>query len=261
MPAAHGQLASLNEKPWIGYYAAYSGKKFQIGLSSQGKIVLSILNERGGAITHQLEIDIQAGIEETVAEGKAVMRQVKVETLEGKEPATDKLEKVRVKGMVTGDAAFELNIEQNRGIILIGGRMTDAGTLTKNPAAFGIRVRIPSLYRNEKLGDKRAEKAFEKKLRDDSLELKWTDGKRVKHTLGQAVVADSKEVNGPGIGAVEFDASAYRGKKLVFTASPNSSMTLWNSREQPLHQGFSINWKADAARDPEGKARLAIEVK
>jgi hypothetical protein len=47
----------------------------------------------------------------------------------------------------------------------------------------------------------------------------------------------------------------------VFTAGTGSAMDLWNAKEQPLHEGFSINWKADPAKDKDGKARLAIEVK
>jgi hypothetical protein len=30
---------------------------------------------------------------------------------------------------------------------------------------------------------------------------------------------------------------------------------------KPLHEGFMIVWMADTAKDPEGKARLAIEVR
>ena len=36
---------------------------------------------------------------------------------------------------------------------------------------------------------------------------------------------------------------------------------LWNAKPAPLHEGFTINWVPDAAKDTDGKARLAIEVK
>ena len=261
MPVAHAQLPSLSKQPWIGYYAGYSGKRFQLGLSAQGDMVLSAFSDKGDKISLILDIKIQAGIEEDMGDGKVVMRQIKPETLSAKEPATDKLEKVVVTGKTTGDAAFELNIEQVRGIIFIGGRMTDPGTLTKNPVNFGVRVRIPSLYKNSKPEGKKGEKEFEKKTEDDELQIKWTDGKKVKQSLMEKVLASSKEINGPGINSVEMESAAYRGRSFVFTASPNSAFTLWNSEEQPLHEGFSINWKADAEKDKEGKARLAIEVK
>lgn len=261
-PLAHAQLPSLNEPPWLGYYAAYANKRFQIGLSSKGNITLTPMNEKGDPVSFQLAIDIDAGIEETMPDGKVVMRQIKAETLAAKEPATDELEKVLVTGKVTGDAAFELNIEQTRGIIFIGGRMTDPGTLTKNPLRFALRLRIPTLYKNHKAEDKRAEKAFAKKIEDDRIDMKWTDGKRAKQTFEKALLVDgNKEINGPGITSLELEAGAYKGRRFVFTASPNSSMNLWNAKEQPLHEGFTINWKADAEKDKDGKARIAIDVK
>lgn len=259
---AKAQLPSLNQQPWLGYYAAFANKRFQIGLSSQGKITLTPMNEKGDPVSFQIAIDIDVGIEETMPDGKVVMRQIKAETLAAKEPATDELEKVLVTGKTTGDAAFELNIEQTRGIIFMGGRMTDPGTLTKNPVRFALRLRIPSLYKNHKAEDKRAEKAFAKKIEDDQIDIKWTDGKRVKQSFDKALLVDgNKEINGPGITSLELEADAYKGRRFVVTASPNSAMNLWNAKEQPLHEGFSINWKADPEKDKDGKARIAIEVK
>ena len=58
------------------------------------------------------------------------------------------------------------------------------------------------------------------------------------------VEAASKELNGPGIAAAEIEIAAYKGKKFLFIASENSAMTLWNSKVEPLHEGFTINWHA-----------------
>jgi hypothetical protein len=261
MPSVEAQLPSLAKQPWIGFYAGHSAKRFEIGLSTHGDIVISSRTDKGDKVSLVLDIKIQVGIEEDMGNGKVVMRQIKTETLKSKEPATDKLEKVVVTGMTTGDAAFELNIEQVRGLIFIGGRMTDPGTLTKNPVNFGIRVKIPSLYKHSAPTGKKGEKEFGKKTEDDELRIKWTDGGKVKQTLMDAVLATSGEINGPGINSVELESAAYRGRSYVFTAGPNSAISLWNSGSKPLHEGFSINWKADAAKDKDGKARLAIEVK
>jgi hypothetical protein len=38
-------------------------------------------------------------------------------------------------------------------------------------------------------------------------------------------------------------------------------MELWNRLEQPLHEGFAINWYPDPATDPDGKSRLKFTVK
>lgn len=269
LPSAQAQLSSLSEPPWTGYYAAYESKRFHIGLSAQGDIKLTPIGSRGAPVSHQLTIPIDIGIEEIMPDGKVVMRQVKVETLSATDPATDKLEKATFRGKVTGDAVFEATIEQSRGIIFIGGRVVEPGTLTKNPIRCAVRAKFPDAYKNAKKGNpldesrenKKIVKAFEKKIAGDLIELKWTDGKRVKQDFEKPVEAASKDLNGPGIASAEIEISAYQGKRFVFTAAPNSSMTLWNPQSAPLHEGFSIHWSSDAAKDTEGKARLAIEVK
>jgi hypothetical protein len=91
--------------------------------------------------------------------------------------------------------------------------------------------------------------------------VKWTDGKRIKKDFEEVVDATSKDLNGPGISSAEVTASGYQGNRLIFTAAPNSAMSLQNAAPGPLHEGFLIFWTADTAKDPDGKARLAIEVK
>lgn len=273
---ARAQLPALEEQPWMGYFAVFGNKRFNIGVTSQGQIKLSPMNEKGQQVTQQLDIAITAGIEEILPDGRAVMKQLNPETLTSEQPATAKLEKTTIRGKVTGDAEFELNIEQSRGIIFIGGRVLDPGKLTKNPLRFAVRARIPNGYPHEKNkpsateGDddskqdreaKKAEKAFMKKIEDDSLEVKWTDGKRVKRDFVEPVEAASKDLCGPGITSAEVEISSYKGKRFVFTASPNSSITLWNEKPAPLYTGFTINWSADPAKDADGKARLAVEVR
>jgi hypothetical protein len=257
---ATAQLPSLNEKPWLGYFAAFEGKKFEFGVMSVGKIILTPMGDKGTAVSHALAIPIEIGIEEVLPDGKVTMKQLKAETLSSAESATDQLVKTVIKGKVTGDAAFEATIEQNRGVISMGGRVVDPGTL-KNPLRFAIRVKFPTAYKYDNPKDKKEEKAFEKKIEDDRIDMKWTDGTRKKQGFNVALEAASKELNGPGIAAAEIEIAAYKGKKFLFIASENSAMTLWNSKVEPLHEGFTINWRPDAEKDKEGKARLSFEVK
>jgi hypothetical protein len=265
LPKAGAELPSLEKQPWIGFYAAYANKRFNFSVTPQGNIELAPMNKKGTPVGKKLAITIDAGIEETLPDGKAVMKQIQVDTLESEQAATENLEKISIRGKVTGDAQFELNLEQTRGIIFIGGRVLDSGTLTKNPIRFAVRVRIPNGYPDS--SDAKAKpvdksgKAFLKKIADDSLTVKWTDGKRVKQDFEKAVDATSKDLNGPGIASAEVEISSYHGNRLIFTASPNSAITLRNAQPAPLHEGFVISWLADASKDPDGKARLAIEVK
>lgn len=289
------QLPALNDPPWLGFNSVFVNKRCQFTITSLGKIMLTPLNEKGQPVAHTLAIPVEIIIQEMMPDGKAVWKQINTQSLASAQPATDKLEKVVITGKVTGDAAFEVTFEQARGIISVGGRITDPGKLAKNPLNFGIRVKFPNAYpkanvetkkeekqdedkemtKEEKRAERKAkrdaekeagkksakDKAAQEKIEDDRIELKWTDGTRKKQTFDTEVEAGSKELNGPGIAAASVEISAYQGRKFLFIASPDSAMTLMNEKPAPLFEGFAISWKPDPAKDKEGKARLNIEVK
>ena len=252
----------MNKQPWMGFFAAYESKRFNFAISSQGKVTLTPMNEKGKPVSSRNEIRIAFGIEEVLPNGKTTTKEIKVESLESAEAATDKLQKTVIRGKVAGDAAFEAFIEQDRGIISMGGHVTDTGTLTKNPIRFTIRATIPDVYEKVEKNGEKALKAFEKRIKDDSLDLEWTDGKRLKEALDKPVDVNSKEINGPGITDLELELSAYGGSKIYCSASENSAITLsGKAAPSPLNGGFTIRWLADAAKDPQGKARLKLLVK
>jgi hypothetical protein len=270
---ADAQLPSLDKAPWLGHFAAFKNKKFQIGITGLGKMTLLPMGDKDAPMGQSLSVPIHFGIEEVLPDGKAALKAIKPETLESAQPANDDFETLVIRGKVTGDASFEVTIEQKRGVISIGGRVVDPGTLTKNPLRFAVRARFPTAYPTRKGNDKKddkdrkddkdkkVDKVLLKQLKDDRIDLKWTDGKRVKQTFEEEVIASSKEINGPGISAAAIEIGAYKGKKFLFIASENSAMTLSNEKEGPLHLGFTVNWSADATKDTEGKARLSFEVK
>ena len=260
MHSASAQLPALNDPPWLGYNAVYANKRFQFGVTSLGKISLTPIGDKGAPVSHALAIGLEIAIEETLPTGKVVVKNLQSATLESSQPATDKLEKTVIRGKVTGDASFETQIEQDRGMILMSGRLVDPGTI-KNPLRFTIHAKFPTAYPYDEPKDKKAEKAFEKKIEGDRIDLKWTDGKRKKQNLIDSVTAASPEINGPGIAAAQIEMVAYKGKKFVFTASENSSMNLAAENTGPLHKGFSIIWVPDTAKDKDGKARFSFDVK
>lgn len=262
LPRASAELPALNEKPWLGYYAAYADRRFQITMDPKGEITLTPMNDKGSPVGSKIAIAIEAGVEELHPDGKVVLRRIKPETLASQEAPSEDFEKFTVTGKVSGEAGFELHVGQDRGTITLGGRLTDPGTLTKLPVRFAIRVKVPDVYPYEKVSDKQHDKEFLKKIEDDRIELKWTDGKRVKQDFEPMVEAASKQLNGPGIAAAQIEASAYKDRRFLLMASPGSSMGLWNAKSAPLHEGFTVTWlPPEPAKDPETKARLSIEVK
>ncbi len=202
------------------------------------------------------ELSVSFGIEEVLPDGQTRMKEIRKTTLESADPATDKLERAVITGKVTGNVAFETTIEQQRGIISIGGRVTDPGTLTKNPIRFTVRVNLTNVYSGVDKEGKKKLKAFEKKVKGDRVDFKWTDGDRYRSSMDETVDVTSKEVNGPGISLAEIKMSCYGGRKLVFGASGYSSITLSNDKPAPLYDGFTLRWLPDDP--PEDPLHLAM---
>lgn len=269
------ELPFLQEAPWLGYFAVHESKGYHFKIAAaNGKVVLAPLSSKGEPVAERLNIVIAFGLVETLPNGKTAVRPIRADTLESTDPATDKLRKCVIRGKTAGDASLEITIEEARGMIIVGSRVLDPGTL-KNPVCPSITAVFPGAEpksgapkekveldeRDAKRAAKKEAKAAEEKLMENVVELKWTDGKRQKLTFGEVVDAGSPEINGPGIAAAELAITAYGGKKISLTAAPNSAMKLANSKPASLNEGFSIQWSPDLAKDKDGQARLALEVK
>jgi hypothetical protein len=256
------ELPGLEENEWLGYFVGFKNKKFQFAITSQGKAAIKVIGKKGEPLNQKLTIPVEFLVEEIRPDGKISEKNLKPETLESAQPATNKPQQIVIHGKVTGEASFEISINEDRGVISLGGRLLDPGTLTKNPVRFSIRLKFPDAYPYQKAtGDKKEEKELKEKTKNDRLQLSWTDGTRVKLPTDKPVDAGSKEINGPGIAAMQVEFSSYDEKKFEFTASKSSSMTLSSAQSAPLYEGFTLTWMADPAKDPEGKERLSFEVK
>ncbi len=254
-------LPTMTEKEWLGYFVGIKNRAFQFAFTAEGKATIRPIGRKGEFVSSKLTIPVSFKVLETMPDGKVVSRQIVPESLESAQSATDKPENVVIKGKVTGDAGFEIFVHAERGGISLGGRLLEPGTL-KNPLQFAIDVRIPDVYADAKdARDKKSEKALEEKMKKDRLQLIWTDKKRVKPSLTEKIDVSSKEVSGPGIAAVQLELSAYDEKKFEFTASENSLIALEHKPPATLNEGFSMSWTANSGKDPEGKARLNIEIK
>lgn len=263
------------KQPWLGYYAVFSNKDYQFRISAaDSKVMIAPIPQGETPVGDDRSILIEIGIEETLPDGKTIVRPLETGSLETADPATDKLTKVVIRGKSEGNASLEITVEQSRGIISLGSRVMDPGTF-KNPLRCSVATTFPRVMTNRgsepksgisddrsaKRALKEQEKADTKKLKEDSLSLKWTNGKKRKMTFEKKMDAGTKEINGTGIAAAEIKISDYGKKTVVLNASTNSVMEISNPVSGSLGAGFSLRWVPDMAKDVDGKARLAVEVK
>ncbi|MEY3898139.1 MAG: hypothetical protein RLZZ214_3660 [Verrucomicrobiota bacterium] len=273
--APSAELPMLHDKQWMGYYAVHASKSYHFKIpAADGKVVLAPISANDERISGSLDVVIGFGIIETLPDGKTTLRPIRVDTLESNDPATDKLSKSTLRAKTAADASLEITIEQARGVVFVGTRVLDPGTL-KNPLRGFVTAVFPVTMpgaeavkqqenldeRDAKRAAKKAAKEAEEKLKENVVDLKWTDGKRKRLTFAEVVDAGSQEFNGPGIAAAEIISAPYKGRRIFLTAAANSAMKLSNIKPASLSEGYSIQWSPDPAKDKDGKARLALEVK
>lgn len=268
---AMAQLPSLDEPPWLGYFAAHQSTRCTLGITSQGDIIFNP-SEDAPRPTGGRSFRLRPIIEEITPAGRVVVRELDPETLQSAQPASAEIDKVVFSGKVQGGATLEVTVEQNRGILLIGGRVVDPGP-AGNVKRFAISGRTPRFYATYGEGNKskseeqkaleaKREKALEIKLKNENLELKLLDGKRVKQSILEPVDLASGTLSGTGVAEIEIDFQFYRGRKVLLTAAPNSSFSLSNRKGQRIFKnGFSLVWRPDPEKDTDGKARMAISTR
>jgi len=244
----------LQEKPWEGNFVGWQkrGFRFVIGCDGVGEIIP--LTRRGDPIAKSKIIKVSFVIEETGADGKVAARQIRTDSLEASNEPTTKEGTVKFHGTATGDAKFEVVASFEDGRVELGGRITDPGSL-EGKLQFSIRSYFRSIYSGSDLEDR----AFQKKVRGDEIKLETVDGEDAKIEMIERV--DLGKICGKGLRMMKLEQDGYERRRFEFDASENSVIQLESSSGKPLISGFTITWRADAEKDPEGKARFGIEVK
>jgi hypothetical protein len=248
-------LPSLEQKPWYGYFVGIEGKKVAVGLDTDGGAVIVPIKNREW-MTTQNYIPLNYQIEEVLPNGKTAVKKIDFESLTSTSAATVKPGVILFTGKTEGDVKFEAYFEVSRGVVLVGGRILEKGTVT-NPLKFSVQAIFPQAYKTAKKG----EKEWEKKVEDDKLEVRFADGKKAKSTVKDTFDATAGDFAKP-INQLEMEISEFGEGSFKFTASPNSKISLLNPKVSgPFYEGITLVWEADPATDPQGKARLAIDLK
>jgi hypothetical protein len=256
------ELPGLGEKKWLGHFIGFENKKFEYGFTVMGKSSIKVTGAKGQRLSPKLAILVDFSVEETMPSGKISAKAILPVTLMSAQPAGNDPKNVVIRGKVKGGAEYEVTLHEDHGLMSVGGRLLDQGSLGKNPLRFVIRMTIPKAYPYlKKTRDSKQEKAFCDKIKNDRVVLIRPDGKRTKLETDRVTDTTTQEFKSSEITAAEIKFSPYADKELRCSASVNSSLILTNKGALPLHDGFTLTWTADLAKDPEGKARLNFQVK
>ena len=253
-PLAAGELPYLTKQPWLGQYAGTETRDFRFMVKVNGEALVIPSREKGGFIADRFAIKLVPLIEDTLPNGKMISKLAAKDAWEAVTPAAEDPKKITYRGTVAGDATFEVNIELDGGKITAGGRLLEKGKLV-NPR-FVIRVQVSNVYQYDTDPKKR-----EEKLKKDRIDLVRADGKKLKLDVNTPMDAESDQFNGPGITQARIEMAGYAGHKVETAAGAAGVFQFWNRGEAALYQGFTLGWRHDAAKDPEGKGRLTFELR
>ena len=250
-----GELPQLQEKEWVGNYAGYERRSFEFRISGRGDGLLLPMGDKGKLASDRIGIKVLPLIEEVMPDGKIVAKMPTADGWEAVTPATVNPEKLVFRGTAAGEARFEVTFEFDGDEIRAGGKVLEKGKLT-NPLRFVLRFQFPDAYPYDTDPAKRAVKA-----KKDRVDLLRTDGKKLKLDLLTPLDAEAEKFGGPGVSQARVEIDAYKGHRFDFNAGPNASFEFWNKGDPALVEGFTLGWKPDPAKDPDGKSRVVFEVR
>ena len=249
-----GSLPILEDKPWVGYFVAHETRAYTFGIGSDGKGVLAPRNRQGEACAHLKELTVAFVVEELLPDGRVVAKQIDEQSLETSDQPTTKPQTVKFRGKGTGGAGFEAVATFNKERMEFGGKVLAAGSL-KHPLRFAVKVSMREVYK----GAATEGREFERKIKDDELRFETLDAKRGK--IEMAAVVDLAKECGKGLSSMRFEMAGYEGRRFEFSTTAGASIIAENPAGKPLIEGLTINWRPEAGKDPEGKARLVVEIR
>lgn len=255
LTAPAGELPQLTVQPWIGKYVAYERRGFQFSIGSNGEGLLLMNGDKGKPMGKMTAIRFQPLVEESQPDGRVFAQSPTKDGWEAITPAGAKVETITYRGTATGGARFEVNYELDGDVIRGGGRVIDKGRSNK-PLAFKLRIHLPDVYYYEKNAKKRDDLA-----KKDRIDLLRTDNKKLKLDLLTPLDAESTKFNGPGMAKARIDLAGYKGGRFDLEAGDNAAFEFWNRGEEALIQGFALGWRADPAKNAEGKARFTLKIR
>lgn len=248
-----GELPQVNDKPWLGWFVGVEERHFRFGVRGDGEASLIPLSDRDEPVSSRYWIDIEPVIEEILPGGRVRTKQYQDDGWETEADPTDELETVTYRGTVTDGARFEVHFEVDGSEIRGGGRLLDAGGLTDNPIRFAIRVKIPNVYVYQDNEDR-----LEDLADGDRIRMERADGEDLRFD-GMDVVWAEKEHSGPGIRTARIDLEGYDGAKIDLDSGEAGLFEFWNGSKRELHKGFTMGWKPDPEKDPDGEARFTLK--
>ncbi|MFU8893114.1 MAG: hypothetical protein ACNA8L_05740 [Luteolibacter sp.] len=267
---AHARLPSLDQSPWIGYFAGSKATRGMFGITVDGTLYYNHsadLENVNSGYFHR----IHPSVEETRPDGEIVRHRLDPDSLKTADQPTTSPTMITYQGKVRGGAVIEVVVDFSRRDVSIGGRIVQPAA-GNTPQRFILHVEAPPFYLS--YGEDRirregsaAEKAeLERRnapqraiAAKETLVLRRLNGTRVRQPILDSVDLTSPDFNGDGFNTIDIDLNALRGRKVAITTTENARMKLSNEKPQPIFKHrYDVIWMEDPATKNPGRGRLVF---
>lgn len=255
---ASADLPQLKEQPYLGYFIGIEHKrKMRFGVSSKGRGVIEPLNDKGKPVVANVPFLVNFEVVETLPDGKTIRKKLNPDTLTSDQEATlDPRKPVTFRGMVPGDAAFEVTVYPESGGVSVSGKLTDKGTLT-NPLHFEISLNLRPYPR--KPSDEEAKiKMFEERAEKDVLKFETVSRKRGKIEFLDET--NPATVVGEAMSKLDFKTDGFNNHVFEIETTDKAKLTFADTGELPIWNGFALHWRIDEGADDKTQ-KLTIKAK
>lgn len=258
MPLCQAQLPSLQEEPWFGHFIGTSARSCQFGFTAAGAGKIRVIGDRRKLLTATLGLSVTLQVEETLADGRVVVRRIRPQSLRSDDAPTLELTQVTITGEVANGSRFELTIAQDSTEFEFGAR------LLETPKGVGdqrlvMLVRVPSMYSRDK-GKELESRKFVAKTRRDWIRLARLGEDRLEKVDPNANVDAAELTRGP-LRTVQFRFAAHHDRTVFIDALGQSKLELTNREVIPLHRGFLVTWVPSAGSVESAKDRLRLKIR
>lgn len=248
-------MPQLTDKPWLGCFAGFEGRGYDLAVGADGKSEL-FFKKGSSRVNIHSTFKVTYNLEEEV-KGKWVRRRFTDDSFETKDEANDEGDKVTFIVTFTGDTKVEVTHEFEKTGIIIGTKIV--GKTTKNPLRCGVSVAVADLYRH--MEDKGLSERDLKKKVDAEIAGETVKGDRKKADLYKKPELGGSDYFEGGAKWFSFESEKIAGRTMTLRSVSEGSGSIEVNQTKTAYNGFYLNWYVDPAKAETSGAQLEIEIK
>ena len=234
------ELEAVDDEDWPYYWVVRENSRYDAGINTggEGTFILKRDDKRVGPYRH---FSVTYLLEEKLR-GKWVSRTLIEDGFETEVKPTNKAKSVEFIASYKGGGKVRFVQTFTSKGIEVAAEVLEMSSRAKDARA-GVAIRMPvftTLLPNETPDLP----TLKKKLKDDHVKLKQSDGKRVKFNLYENISLEDEELVEQGVKEVAITSQHNLGYELTWTLKDDDAGAFYFRQRRELYKPFLVRWLA-----------------